>query len=96
MLVFDTQVVHFPAAPVVCYPPALDIQVLGEGLTRRIHLAVLSALVLSGIALQGAVWWYSIQAANRVWGTAGILVLAFAVGVWPRLQVCSWHPCGNV
>ena len=24
MLVFDTQVVHFPAAPVVCYPPALD------------------------------------------------------------------------
>ena len=24
MLVLDTQVVHFPAAPVVCYPPALD------------------------------------------------------------------------
>ena len=24
MLVFDTQVVHFLTAPVVCYPPALD------------------------------------------------------------------------
>ena len=24
MLVFDTQVVHFPAAPVVCFSPALD------------------------------------------------------------------------
>ena len=24
MLVFDTQVVHFLAAPMVCYPPALD------------------------------------------------------------------------
>ena len=24
MLVFDTQVVHFLAAPVVCFPPALD------------------------------------------------------------------------
>ena len=56
-------------------------QVLGEGLTRRIHLAVLSALVLSGIAIQGAVWWYSIQAASGEWGMAGILVCAFAAGV---------------
>ena len=25
MLVFDTPMVHFLAAPVVCYPPALDV-----------------------------------------------------------------------
>ena len=24
LITFDTQVVHFLAAPVVCYPPALD------------------------------------------------------------------------
>lgn len=58
-------------------------QVPGEGLTRRIHLAAISALVLFGIALQGAVWWYSFQAASREWGTEGILVCAFAAGVWP-------------
>lgn len=57
-------------------------QVLGEGLTRRIHLAVLSFLILSGIAIQGAVWKYSIQAASREWGMAGILVCAAAAGVW--------------
>lgn len=55
---------------------------MGEGLTRRIHLTDLSFLVLSGIALQGAFWWYSVQAANREWGNTGILVWAFAAGVW--------------
>ena len=28
MLNSEAMVVHFPAAPVVCYPPALDIHVM--------------------------------------------------------------------
>lgn len=51
-------------------------QALGEGLTRRIHLTVLSLLVLSGIALQGAAWWYKVQAVGGEWGVKGILVSA--------------------
>ena len=57
------------------------MDLIGEGPVRRIHLAALSALVISGIAIQGAVWWYSIQAANRAWSMAGILVCAFAAGI---------------
>lgn len=56
-------------------------KVLGEGLNRRIHLTVLSLLVLSGIALQGAAWWYKIQAFNEEWGMKGILVSACIFGV---------------
>ena len=56
-------------------------QVLGEGLTRRVHLAALYALALSGVAIQFAVWWYSFQFVSREWGMAGILVCAFASGV---------------
>lgn len=49
------------------------MELLGEGPTRRIHQTVVSVLALSGIALQGLVWWYAAQSAREVWGSAEML-----------------------
>ena len=55
---------------------------MGEGSTRRIRLIVLAVLALSGIALQGLVFWYAAQTAGKEWGALGIQVWAFAAGDW--------------
>lgn len=44
-------------------------------------MIVLSFLLFSGIAIQGAVWWYSIRAVGKEWGMVGIVVCALAFGV---------------
>ena len=53
------------------------VELMGEGPARRIRLIVLSVLALSGIALQGAVYWYAAQRANEEFGIAGMQVWAF-------------------
>ena len=58
------------------------IELMGEEPARRIRLIVLVVLALSGIALQGLVWWYAVQMASEEWGTGGMQVWAFAVGAW--------------
>ena len=55
---------------------------MGEGSTRRIRLTVLFALALSGIALQGLVYWYAAQMAGKEWGVLGIQVWAFKTVTW--------------
>ena len=49
-------------------------EVIGEGPTRRIRLIVLSILALSGVALQGLVWWYAVKVVSEDSGSAGIEV----------------------
>ena len=56
------------------------MELLGEGATRRIHLTVVSVLALSGVALQGLVWWYAAQAAREVWGSTGMLFWTVVAG----------------
>ena len=56
--------------------------VLGEGRERLILLIVVSVLALSGIVLQGLVWWYAAQMVGVELGGAGIWVWAVAVGTW--------------
>ena len=58
------------------------MELVGEGSTRFIRLTVLFALALSGILLQGLVYWYAAQATGREWGVLGMQVWAFAVGTW--------------
>ena len=58
------------------------MELMGEGSARRIRLTVLFALALSGIVLQGLVYWYAAQVGDRVWGTVGMQVWALAVGAW--------------
>ena len=58
------------------------IELMGEGSARQIRLIVLSVLALSGVALQGLLWWYAIQMAREEWSSAGMQVWAVAVGVW--------------
>ena len=58
------------------------MELMGEGSTRRIRLTVVAVLALSGIVLQGLVYWYATQTAGREWGALGIHVWAFAVGAW--------------
>ena len=42
----------------------------------------MAILALSGMALQGLVYWYAAQPAWREWDALGIQVWAFAVGAW--------------
>ena len=56
--------------------------VLGEGRERLILLIVVSVLALSGIVLQGLVWWYAAQMVGVELGAAAIWVWAVAVGTW--------------
>lgn len=58
------------------------MELMGEGSTRRIRLTVLAALALSGIALQGLVWWYGVQTTRDEWDTAAVQVWPFAIGIW--------------
>ena len=58
------------------------MELLGEGPTRRIRVTVLFALALSGVALQGLVYWYAARAANEDWGTGGMQFGVFVVGAW--------------
>ena len=58
------------------------IELMGAGSTRRIRLTVVAVLALSGIVLQGLVYWYAAQPAGREWGALSIQVWAFAVGAW--------------
>ena len=58
------------------------MELMGEGSTRRIRLSAVAVLALSGIVLQGLVYWYAAQPAGREWGALGIQVWAFAVGPW--------------
>ena len=58
------------------------MDLMGEGSTRRIHLLVLAVLALSGMALQGLVYWYAAQTTGKEWGALGIQVWAFALGAW--------------
>ena len=69
------------------------MELMGEGSTRRIHLLVIAVLALSGMALQGLVYWYAVRAAGGEWGAVGIQVWAFAVGAW--FLTWPWHSCGN-
>ena len=71
---------------------------LGEGRERLILLAVVSVLALSGIVLQGLVWWYGAQmigaelAIARIWVwavAAGTLILTVGILMtllWRRLR----------
>ena len=58
------------------------IDLMGEGPARRIRVIVLSVMSLVGVALQGLVYWYAAQMADKEWGTVGMQVWAFAVGTW--------------
>ena len=40
------------------------MELMGEGSTRRIRLTVMAVLALSGIVLQGLVYWYAAQTAS--------------------------------
>ena len=44
------------------------MELMGEGSARRIRLTVLFALALSGIVLQGLVYWYAAQMSSEEWG----------------------------
>ena len=57
-------------------------ELIGLEPTRRIRLLLLSALALSGVVLQGLVWWYGLQAAGEDWSVAGLELWALAVSVW--------------
>ena len=43
------------------------IELIGDGTVRRIRLTVVSVLALSGVVLQGLVWWYAVQMAREEW-----------------------------
>ena len=58
------------------------MELIGEGLTRRIRVTVLSILALAGIVLQRLLYWYAAQMANEEWGAAGVQVWAFAASAW--------------
>ena len=58
------------------------LELMGEGSTRRIRLAVLAALVLSGMALHGLAWWYKVQAVSEEWAVAAVQFWPFAIGIW--------------
>ena len=58
------------------------MELMGEESDRWILLTVLFVLALSGIVLQGLVYWYAAQAAGKEWGALGIQVWAFALGTW--------------
>ena len=74
------------------------LELMGEGSTRRIRLTVIAVLALSGMALQGLVYWYAARAVGEEWGAVGIQVWAFAVGAWVLTVglACQWQSCGNV
>ena len=56
--------------------------VLGEGRERLTRLIFVSVLALSGIALQGLVWWYAAQMVGVELGSVGTWVWAVVVGTW--------------
>ena len=58
------------------------MELMGEGSTRRIRLAALAVLALSGIVLQGLVYWCAAHMAGEEWGPLGMQVWAFAAGAW--------------
>ena len=58
------------------------LEMMGEGPTRRILLAVLAFLAVSGITLQALVWWYKVQATREEWAAAAVQVWPFAIGIW--------------
>ena len=58
------------------------MELMGEGSARRIRLTVLFSLALSGIVLQGLVYWHAAQMAGKEWGAFGIQVCACALGAW--------------
>ena len=58
------------------------IELMGKGPSRRIRLAVLSFLALSGIVLQGLVWWYGVQTVAEEWGAAEMQLWPLAVAAW--------------
>ena len=55
---------------------------MGEGSARCIRLTILFVLALSGIILQGLVYYYGLQATEREWGTLGIQVWALVIITW--------------
>ena len=75
------------------------IDLMGEGLARRIRLTVLAVWALVGIVLQGLVYWYTAQMAVKEWGNLGMLAWAVTVGLgiltvgllgtllWRRLKI---------
>ena len=58
------------------------IELIGEGSTRRIHLAVLAALVLSGIVLHGLASLFILQAVREYWAAASFQVWPFTIVIW--------------
>ena len=58
------------------------IELMGEGSARRIRLITLSVLALIGVTLQGLVYGYAAQMADKEWGAVGMQAWAFAVGAW--------------
>ena len=63
------------------------MELMGKEPTRRIHLAVLAFLVLSGMALQRLAWWYKVQAVREEWAAVAVQVWPVAIGIW-ILTVC--------
>ena len=58
------------------------MELVREGLTRRIHLTVLAFLAVAGIVLQALAWWYRIQAIREEWYAAAVQFWPQAIGVW--------------
>ena len=58
------------------------MELIGEGSSRRIHLAVLAALVLSGVVLHGLASWYILQAVSEDWVAAPIQVWPIGIVIW--------------
>ena len=58
------------------------LELMGEGSTRRVRVIVSSVLAPVGVVLQGFVYLYAAQVADKEWGTVGMQVWAFVVGAW--------------
>lgn len=58
------------------------IELIGRGPGRRIRLAVLSFLALSGIVLQGLVWWYGVQTVAEEWSAVEVQAWPLAAAAW--------------
>ena len=63
-------------------------ELIGEGSTRRIRLIVFASLALSGIVLQGLVYWYAARMAMKngvLWGCADLGIRIWRVDADRRL-----------
>ena len=61
------------------------LELMGEEPTRRIHLTILAALVLFGMALQGLAWWYRVQAVTEEWAAVPVRPFEPRQAFWPLL-----------